>query len=50
MERKQLIALDDHDKELTCFLANYGLNITEKCCEYQHAALHVEALTKGLSG
>jgi len=46
-ECKRLVALDDHDKELAVYLANYGLNATEKCYRYQAEALHVEALTQG---
>jgi hypothetical protein len=46
-ERKQLIPLDDGDKELSCFLDNYGLNATETCFKYVAEALHVEALTSG---
>jgi hypothetical protein len=46
-ECKALIALSDHDKELSCFLHNYGLNATEKCWAYQAETLHVESLTNG---
>jgi hypothetical protein len=46
-ERKQLIGLDDGDKELSCFLDDYGLNATETCFKYVAEALHVEALTSG---
>jgi hypothetical protein len=48
-ECRQLIALDDRDKELSLLLANYGLNATEKCFEYQAEALHVEALAEGFA-
>jgi hypothetical protein len=44
---KKLIAVDDSDKELSCLLANYKLNATEKTFEFVAEALHVESLTKG---
>jgi hypothetical protein len=44
---KKLIALDDSDKELSCLLAKYGLNATEKVFEFVAEALHVESLTRG---
>ncbi len=44
---KKLIALDDNDKELSCLLALYGLNASEKVFEYVAEHLHVESLRNG---
>jgi hypothetical protein len=44
---KKLIALDDHDKELSCLLAGYGLNASEKAFQYMAEHLHVESLAHG---
>jgi hypothetical protein len=46
-ETKRLIALDDHDRALTCLLANYGMNGTERLHEYLVEHLQVEAVTNG---
>jgi hypothetical protein len=46
-ENKRLIALDDHDKELSLLLDKYGLNATEKPHSYMAEALHVESLERG---
>jgi hypothetical protein len=45
---KILVALDDHDKQLSCLLERYGLNPSERVHEYLREALHLEALQRGL--
>jgi hypothetical protein len=46
-ETKELIALDDADKELSCLLDCYGLNATEKVFGFVKEDLHVQALNHG---
>jgi hypothetical protein len=46
-EKKRLIPLDDHDKQVTLMLERYGLNAVEKTCEYVQEALFTESLNRG---
>ncbi len=46
-ECKSLISLSNDDGELSIYLANYGLNPTEKCFAYIGESLKIESRTNG---